>query len=269
MNIALTLPRSCASVPASRTASAWTWSKARATRPISSVASTPIGSTPRLASGSADSAALGGRHPRGQPDRRRPRARPPAAAAAGRPWTGRRARRDQHQQEHPAGHRARRASPTRAPPAGASGCAPRSAPATCSSIVAHPVDRVRHGVVPQVRRRGRGNDGRALGAEVLDVLQVLRLADEVAEQLRGVHLGAGHGAEEGVLLGGRGGRLEGHQVGLLQSRRGGQRLQSAGVGQRGRVVGRGLDEGGVEDRALLRGLVLGPGDRAEGAHLVR
>ena len=37
----------------------------------------------------------------------------------------------------------------------------------------------------------------------------------------------------------------------------------------GRVVGRGLDEGGVEDRALLRGLVLGPGDRAERAHLVR
>ncbi len=44
MNIALRLPRSCASFPASRTASACTWSNARATRPISSVDCTPIGS---------------------------------------------------------------------------------------------------------------------------------------------------------------------------------------------------------------------------------
>ena len=44
MNIAFRLPRSMASSAASRTASRWTWSKARATSPISSVEVTPIGS---------------------------------------------------------------------------------------------------------------------------------------------------------------------------------------------------------------------------------
>ena len=43
--MALTLPRSAASLAASRTASRCTWSKARATSPISSVESTSIGST--------------------------------------------------------------------------------------------------------------------------------------------------------------------------------------------------------------------------------
>ena len=47
-NIALKLLRSMASLPASRTASAWTWSNARATWPISSADSTSIGSTCRL-----------------------------------------------------------------------------------------------------------------------------------------------------------------------------------------------------------------------------
>jgi hypothetical protein len=42
-NIALTFPRSLASLEASRTASACTWSKARATSPISSVESTSTG----------------------------------------------------------------------------------------------------------------------------------------------------------------------------------------------------------------------------------
>ena len=49
-NIALTLPRSAASLAASRTASRCTWSNARATSPISSVESTSIGSTSSAAS---------------------------------------------------------------------------------------------------------------------------------------------------------------------------------------------------------------------------
>ena len=44
-NIALTFPRSAASLAASRSASRWTWSKARATSPISSEESTSMGST--------------------------------------------------------------------------------------------------------------------------------------------------------------------------------------------------------------------------------
>jgi hypothetical protein len=54
-NIALMLPRRTASSAASRTASRWTSSKARATWPISSVESMSIGSTsmpPAAASGS-------------------------------------------------------------------------------------------------------------------------------------------------------------------------------------------------------------------------
>jgi hypothetical protein len=54
-NIALKLLRSMASLPASRTASEWTWSKARATWPISSADSTSIGATSRLAAGSSAS----------------------------------------------------------------------------------------------------------------------------------------------------------------------------------------------------------------------
>ncbi len=44
-NMALMFPRSAASLAASRTASLWTWSNARATSPISSVESTSMGST--------------------------------------------------------------------------------------------------------------------------------------------------------------------------------------------------------------------------------
>ena len=44
-NIALMFPRSAASLEASRTASRWTWSNARATSPISSVESTSMGAT--------------------------------------------------------------------------------------------------------------------------------------------------------------------------------------------------------------------------------
>ena len=51
-NIALKLRRSSASFPASRTASACTWSNARATWPISSTDSTSIGATSRLVAGS-------------------------------------------------------------------------------------------------------------------------------------------------------------------------------------------------------------------------
>ena len=54
-NIALKLLRSIASLPASRTASACTWSNARATWPISSADTTSIGSTSRLAAGSVAS----------------------------------------------------------------------------------------------------------------------------------------------------------------------------------------------------------------------
>ena len=51
-NIAFRLVRSTASLPASRTASACTWSKARATWPISSEVSTSIGATWRSATAS-------------------------------------------------------------------------------------------------------------------------------------------------------------------------------------------------------------------------
>ncbi len=51
-NIALKLFRSMASLLASRTASEWTWSNARATWPISSVDSTSIGATSKLVGGS-------------------------------------------------------------------------------------------------------------------------------------------------------------------------------------------------------------------------
>ena len=54
-NIALKLLRSIASLPASRTASACTWSNARATWPISSADSTSIGATSRLVAGSVSS----------------------------------------------------------------------------------------------------------------------------------------------------------------------------------------------------------------------
>ncbi len=54
-NIALKLLRSIASFPASRTASACTWSNARATWPISSADSTSIGATSRLTAGSPSS----------------------------------------------------------------------------------------------------------------------------------------------------------------------------------------------------------------------
>ena len=50
-NIAFRLPRSLASWAASRTASWCTWSKARATSPISSVEVTPIGSISTLIAG--------------------------------------------------------------------------------------------------------------------------------------------------------------------------------------------------------------------------
>ncbi len=54
-NIALTLPRSAASLAASRSASRCTWSKARATSPISSKESTSIGSTSAGACSLSDS----------------------------------------------------------------------------------------------------------------------------------------------------------------------------------------------------------------------
>ena len=71
MNIALRLLRSCASVPASRTASAWTWSNARATRAdlVGGLHPDRLDAVERGRVRLGElGPARGGRHPLGQPD---------------------------------------------------------------------------------------------------------------------------------------------------------------------------------------------------------
>ena len=210
-NIALKLLRSIASLPASRTASEWTWSNARATWPISSADSTSIGATARLMDGSwasLSSRTRSGSSHRGDVERAFPQ---PAQRPDQGPGHG--DRREQHQEQDDRGQDGGDQRGLFRAPLQRLGSRD-DVPGYAQLDLLHGVDLGRLGRVPRPGRRGRA-DVQGARVDVRDCRCPRRRSRCSGPGSPRSRSHVVHEVVVGALLGRRGGGVERGQVGEL------------------------------------------------------